>query len=202
MTAARLQICADRINCHYKNYTLLDAGCRTKDLRPLLKGCKRYFGTDIIPTTDVLQCNLEKKLPFKDSSFDIVTALDVLEHLDNPHSAIKELCRVAKKAVFISLPNMYYIEFRIRFLKGNGISGKYNFSETPLIDRHRWILSYSEALAYVSANTFGHNVDHQMILPVRGRTRPIIAPLERYLASKWPNLFAYGAFFEIILNKA
>ena len=202
MSLSRLKMCADRINQHYDNYTLLDAGCRTMALRPLLSGCKEYFGTDIIPAEGVLECNLEKKLPFKDGSFDVVTALDVLEHLDNPHGALKELCRVAKKAVLISLPNMHYIEFRIRFLKGNGISGKYIFPENPVVDRHRWILSYSEALAFVRANTMNFNVEHEMILPARGRTKYISEPIERCLAHIWPNLFVYGSLFEITLNKS
>jgi|Laugresbdmm110sn_1035088.scaffolds.fasta_scaffold43718_2 SAM-dependent methyltransferase len=201
MIAARLKICADRINKKYSNYTLLDVGCRTKDLHPLLLGCKKYYGADIIPGDDVFECNLEKKLPFDSNSFDIIAALDVLEHLENPHGAIKELIRISRKAVIISLPNMYYIEFRLRFLRGKGISGKYNFPEIPLLDRHKWILSYSEALSFVKANTVGHSVSHQMILPIRSRTKLISEPLERYLADKWPNLFAYGTLFEITLNK-
>jgi len=43
-----------------------------------------------------LQCDLEKQLPFEDDSYDIVTVLDVLEHLDNPHLAFKESLRIAK----------------------------------------------------------------------------------------------------------
>ena len=131
------------------------------ELKPLLKGCKEYFGTDLIPTDGVLQCNLEEKLPFKDNAYDVVTALDVLEHLNNPHGALHELCRVAKKTVLVSLPNMYYIEFRLRFLRGGGISGKYNFLSQPILDRHRWILSYGEALGFVAANTAEHTVEHE-----------------------------------------
>ena len=121
MSLARLEQCAEHIDRRHSGYTLLDAGCRTMDLKPLLKGCTDYFGSDLIPAEGVVQCDLEKRLPFKDNSYDVVTALDVLEHLENPHAALKELCRVAKKSVMISLPNMFYIKFRLNFLRGRGI---------------------------------------------------------------------------------
>ncbi|MDC5850443.1 class I SAM-dependent methyltransferase [Vibrio europaeus] len=201
MSMARLEMCAERINSKHKDYTLLDAGCRTMALKPLLNNCKEYFGSDLIPAEGVLECNLEKPLPFEDNSFDVVTALDVIEHLDNPHGALKELMRVAKKSVIVSLPNMFYIEFRMRFLRGGGISGKYSFPAQPILDRHRWILSYDEAVTFIRENTKGSSVTSEMILPVRGKTKAIAEPTEKWLAKTWPNLFAYGVLFEITVEK-
>jgi len=45
-------------------------------------------------------------LPFRENSFDVVAALDVLEHIPNSKRDIflKELCRVAGSAVFVSAP--------------------------------------------------------------------------------------------------
>lgn len=200
MSLARLPMCAELINKRFNNYTLLDAGCRTMDLKPLLIGCKEYFGSDLIPDDGVLQCNLEEKLPFEDDSFDVVTALDVIEHLNDPHSALKELCRVAKKSVIISLPNMFYIEFRMRFLFGNGISGKYSFSPIPILDRHRWVLSYSEAINFIETNVKEYKFNYYKVLPVRGRTRFVSEPIQKVLASIWPNLFSYGIIFEILVD--
>lgn len=200
MTLARLPMCAARIDRKHKDYVLLDAGCRTMALRSHLSGCKEYFGTDLIPSEGVLQCDLEKELPFEDGAFDVVTALDVLEHLDNPHAAVRELCRVARKAVYISLPNMFYITFRKNFLLGRGISGKYSFHADPVADRHRWVLSTEEAIRFVYHNAGEHTVTHELIVPQRGRTRMISSPIERWLSRKWPNLFAYGVLFEIEIN--
>lgn len=42
-----------------------------------------------------------EELPFKDKSFDIVTARHILEHLDYYEKAISEMCRVAKKEVIV-----------------------------------------------------------------------------------------------------
>lgn len=198
MTLARLPMTAARINAAYEDYTLLDAGCRTMDLKPLLKSCSKYFGTDIIPAEGVFSCNLEEELPFEDDSFDIVTALDVLEHLNNPHDALNEFFRVARKAVFVSLPNMYYITFRKNFLLGKGISGKYVFPKNPVLDRHRWLMSYKETIDFIQHNSQNFNVEHEVILPIRGRIKSIAAePIEKFLADRWPNLFVYGSLFEI-----
>ncbi len=190
-------MCAERINGKYDDYVLMDAGCRTMALKPLLSGCKEYYGTDLIPAEGVLQCDLERELPFEDGAFDIVTALDVLEHLNNPHGAIRELCRVSRKAVFISLPNMHYVTFRKNFLLGRGISGKYAFHADPVLDRHRWVMSTEEAIRFVTHNSGGRKVSYDLILPQRGRSKAILGPLESKLGRTWPNLFAYGVLFEI-----
>ena len=201
MSLYRLPLCAERINRQYHDYSLLDVGCRNMDLKPLLNNCREYFGADRTPGDGIFECDLETELPFDDDSFDIVTALDVLEHLDNPHQALYELYRVARWAVLISLPNMYYITFRINFLRGLGLSGKYSFPATPVTDRHRWVLSYQEALQFVHVNADGHTIDYEMILPARGRSRAISQPIERWLGNRWPNLFAYGILFEVRLNQ-
>ena len=45
------------------------------------------------------------RLPFKDKSYDLVSSIQVLEHLPRPYDAIKELCRVAGKLVIVQVPN-------------------------------------------------------------------------------------------------
>jgi SAM-dependent methyltransferase len=52
-------------------------------------------------------CNL----PFEDKSIDYVLAFQILEHVDSPLKALKEIGRVVRKKVFISIP--YRIETRI-----------------------------------------------------------------------------------------
>ena len=200
MSFVRLRMAAARINQQSNNYTLLDVGCRTKDLKPMLVGCEEYYGTDLIPADGVLQCNLDDDLPFGDDSFDVVTALDVLEHLDNPHAALSELIRVARKTVIVSLPNMYYIEFRLRFLAGGGLSGKYRFSSEPILDRHKWVLSYNEAQEFIYNNTSNYHCEHDMILPQRKGVKKVAEPIQRWLAQKWPNLFSYGIIAEITVD--
>lgn len=45
------------------------------------------------------------KLPFNANTFDLVLCLEVLEHLPNPIQGLKELRRVSKKTVLVSVPD-------------------------------------------------------------------------------------------------
>ena len=92
---------------------------------------------------------------------------------------------------------MYYFSFRLNCLLGKGISGKYTFPADPVVDRHRLILSYSEAIAFIKKNTVGYEVVYNDILPERGRTKWFSVPMQRLLAQLWPNLFVYGLIVRI-----
>lgn len=60
-------------------------------------------------------------LPYKDNSFDLVLCTEVLEHLENPTKARKELVRVAKTYLLLSVPNEPI--FRLsNFLRGKNLS--------------------------------------------------------------------------------
>lgn len=45
------------------------------------------------------------KLPFPDNSFDLVLCLEVLEHLEKPDEALKEIKRVCYNKAIITVPN-------------------------------------------------------------------------------------------------
>jgi len=55
----------------------------------------------------LVRCDATKRLPFRDGSFTGVLLLDVLEHLDDPETALAESVRVLRPGgwVAISLPN-------------------------------------------------------------------------------------------------
>jgi 2-polyprenyl-3-methyl-5-hydroxy-6-metoxy-1,4-benzoquinol methylase len=44
-------------------------------------------------------------LPFADGSYDVVCAIEVLEHLERPRDALAEMARVAGRALLLSVPN-------------------------------------------------------------------------------------------------
>lgn len=57
----------------------------------------------ILPNNNFFQGDITNiKLP--DNAYDLTTALEILEHLENPKAALKELKRVTKKYCLISVP--------------------------------------------------------------------------------------------------
>ncbi len=44
-------------------------------------------------------------MPYKDKEFDLVLCTEVLEHLEDPKRALKELIRVSNKYLVLSVPN-------------------------------------------------------------------------------------------------
>ncbi len=47
-------------------------------------------------------------IPFPDASFDVVGCFEVLEHQQDPTAALRELARVARRAVVLSVPHEPY----------------------------------------------------------------------------------------------
>jgi ubiquinone/menaquinone biosynthesis C-methylase UbiE len=97
-------------------------------------------------------------LPYDANSFNLITALEVLEHLQNPELALEEIKRVSQKWVIFSVP----VEPLWRFL--NLLRGKYirNLGNTPghikhwtphgfikMIDEHFIIHNYIKSLPWI-----------------------------------------------------
>ena len=114
--------------------------------------------------------------------------------------ALHELIRVARKSVIISLLTCITSNSGLIFLLGNGISGKYRFPVDPIVDRHRWIMSFSEMVNFIEKNAGDYPVHKEIITPTRGRTKIVSSPIEKLLAKYKPDLFAYGGLFEINVN--
>ncbi len=55
----------------------------------------------------MLVCGSGESLPFADDSFDAVCEFAILHHVENPNAVVREMIRVARKAVFISDANRF-----------------------------------------------------------------------------------------------
>ena len=89
---------------------ILDAGCGTGINLKHLQGYGYAEGLDISKEAlrisserglSSLTCGSIDRLPYKGSVFDIILALDVLEHMEDDLSAIKELFRVLRPDGFL-----------------------------------------------------------------------------------------------------
>ena len=100
------------------NMRILEAGCGAAEssdrIQSLLKG--QHFEISDYDPRYVSKVKEHKKHHFitqesvyelkrPDNSFDVVFLLEVMEHLDNYELALKELFRVSRKYVILSVPN-------------------------------------------------------------------------------------------------
>src|SRR3954466_1296493 len=84
---------------------ILDVGCGTGANLELLGEFGDAEGVDVSPDAlhfcrdrglDKVHLGAAEELPFGDETFDIVTALNVVEHLDDDVAGLKEMYRVLK----------------------------------------------------------------------------------------------------------
>jgi len=105
-----------------KAHKILDAGCGAGVLAERLRKLDRDVTCLDIKTEFVrnarrmgftaIKHDLTKRLPFKDKEFDLAICQEVLEHLPNPGTALKELFRVAKNVIY-TLPKMHPDEWHL-----------------------------------------------------------------------------------------
>jgi ubiquinone/menaquinone biosynthesis C-methylase UbiE len=110
--------------------SLLDAGCGEGEIlrRGVVPRNTRLVLLDRNPDSAAHLIGSVDALPFASRSFDVVTCLEVLEHLPDPGRAVGELLRVARRAVVVSVP--YEPWFRIgNVLRGKHLSGLGNHPE-------------------------------------------------------------------------
>jgi len=141
---------------HYlrqRSGSLLDVGARDRVLlRHLDTTSIAYTSADLGHEHD-LQLDLESKLDLPDQHFDFVVALDVLEHVEQIHTAFAELARVTRQCLIIALPNMASLRRRLSFLSSAWLgTGKYDLACAPPEDRHRWLTTYDEMNSFVTKN--------------------------------------------------
>jgi len=86
------------------------------------------IGKKLYPNLDLKQGDVYK-LPYKDESFDLVICSEVLEHLEEPEKGLRELIRVSKKYLLLSVPNepLFYFFNYTQWGKDIGHINKWTF---------------------------------------------------------------------------
>jgi ubiquinone/menaquinone biosynthesis C-methylase UbiE len=80
--------------------------------------CDLYPEIFRLSKVSIRQGDLNGELPFDNRSFDYVTCLEGLEHIENPQQAIREFARVLRPGgtIIVSVPNILNIEERLKWL--------------------------------------------------------------------------------------
>jgi SAM-dependent methyltransferase len=73
---------------------VLDVGCGLKPYYPFFSGATSYVGVDVVENPHADLHGAVESLPVEDGSFDVVLCTQVLEHVDDPAVAVRELHRV------------------------------------------------------------------------------------------------------------
>ena len=104
--------------------SILDVGCgegftlnrlREKGIGEKLEGIEYSqdaidLGKNMYPGVKITKGDIHS-LPYKDNSFDLVLCTEVLEHVKDPDKALRELVRVSKKYLIVSVPNEPFFMF-------------------------------------------------------------------------------------------
>lgn len=112
-----------------KKGKLLELGPGDGSFLKILKKDFDVTGIDIVPKNiqackkkgiKITKQDLNKNFKFKSNGFEVVIALEVIEHLFNYENAVKEVARVLKdNGIFIiSVPNSCYWRYRLSVIFG------------------------------------------------------------------------------------
>lgn len=89
--------------------SVLDIGCGSGELLALVDGNGLKVGVEVNKIQAVkakaIIADAESPLPFKDMSFDTICCLEVLEHLERPDSLMKEISRICRHRIIITVPH-------------------------------------------------------------------------------------------------
>jgi len=138
--------------------SILDVGCRDGVLKKHIPSDMSYFGSDLFKNGnhvnyvgDIMEVSFDRK-------FDVVTAIDILEHLENPSKAFDKLLEITEKYLIVSLPNCYDLKKRYSFAAHGTMGGKYHFSDKEILDRHRWLMGLAEIEYFFEAKSKKHTL--------------------------------------------
>src|SRR5437899_3225981 len=83
----------------------LDVGCGDGCL--VILGLRSVVGIDVRRANGVAICSSAENLPFRDNTFDLIFAGEVLEHLESPLKGLRDWSRVLKPTgtLIMSTPN-------------------------------------------------------------------------------------------------
>jgi len=135
-----------------KNSKILDLGCGYNAIfaKRINNNCK-YVGLDIsinintnINNATLIEHDLNKSLPFNNNTFDVVTSLANLEHLQSPNAMIKEIHRVLNPGGILLLttpsiwskPVLEFLSFKLHLISKQEIMDHKNYFNKKILEEY------------------------------------------------------------------
>lgn len=187
---------------------VLDLGCGEGHLSAALARLgHRVVSVDLEPpkvtVPHFIKANLNGGLPLgEDELFDVILLADVLEHVPEPRSVLREaVAHLASGGqILVSLPNAVHWSVR-----GQVLLGKFEYTNRGILDRGH-LRFFTRRSAERLFKEEGLKVRHHQTVPVPWENvipKPLsklAAAVERFdylLTQATPNLFAYQHIFEL-----
>lgn len=198
----RLKFAGQLISKINNAHTLLDIGCRDCGLKAWLPESLCYSGNDIYQNKygtvryvgDITKLEVNEK-------FDLVVALDILEHVEQPSLVFDKLINLTNVALITSLPNCYDLKSRYKFVFQGELGGKYYFLSDIIEDRHRWIMSRTEIHKFYLDKVKQHAVGNISIHDMKyGDPTGALSSRIRAIARVLPNNLCTESVFGVFIK--
>ena len=133
-----------------------------------------YYNYDLMPSPDSPDVHFiqydegQKQFPIRNELFDIIIAMDVIEHVKDTDIFINELKRVLKKdgAIILTTPNYSNLKFTLKYLFGrmahNPLGSsieKYTYNEHVKYFTSRDFYPYIESLGLACEANISHSLN-------------------------------------------
>jgi 2-polyprenyl-3-methyl-5-hydroxy-6-metoxy-1,4-benzoquinol methylase len=155
--------------------SILDVGCDDNFLKQIYGD--KVFGIDIGGKPDrVVDLEKESLRFLADKSYDLSICTEVLEHIDNLHEVFRDIQRVTKHYMIISIPNSISYHRLNKIHKTHRTGKFYGLPLEKPVDRHKWYFSYREIVDFFAghekAGTYTiERVIYQYPIRYNGETR-------------------------------
>jgi 2-polyprenyl-3-methyl-5-hydroxy-6-metoxy-1,4-benzoquinol methylase len=147
-----------------------------------VQACDLYPEIFMVRNIDVRHGDLSATLPHADAEFQYITCLEGLEHIENPHQAIREFARLLTPGghLVISVPNILNIEERVKWLLNGYTSHFKPISQEHLRMRHeQWgekeeVVLHINPIAYTELRYILEKYGFEVLGTYRDKPKPNI----------------------------
>ncbi len=147
-----------------------------------VQACDLYPEIFRVPGIEVRRGDLSGNLPYADAEFQYITCLEGLEHIENPHQAIREFARMLAPGghLVISVPNILNIEERVKWLLNGYTSHFKPISAEHLRMRHeQWgekeeVVLHINPIAYTELRYILEKYGFEVLGTYRDKPKPNI----------------------------